>query len=590
MENKPAFFIDEPETKNLVLDFPNYIKALSEIILNSKPRYNIGIFGGWGTGKTTLMENVKEVLTKNDCNCLDFNAWRYALEPRHATFPLMLGIIFKLLALKEVQDNTDSFLQKLKTKASRVAKGLKFNLSVNIPFLAQAGVEADIKEMMTSSDSDLTNLEASKPILQEGIEVIQELLKYVQGPKKNSSLKLVLFIDDLDRCTPEKVTEIFESIKIFFDIEGIVFVLGLNPEIVEEAINKKYKEFGDIFSGKDYLKKIIQVPFQLPVWSTVDIQGYLDKIIENYEDDSYKKFFTENLSLLYNSLEPNPREVKRVLNSFILSYQIQRDHELIKPQKLLALIILAQRWRDFYERIMVYPRDLSTICARWEKICQDVDKESGTDSDLYIQNLEEKIKNDPFLMKIDDIEEIMFFLDNQGHIIRGMTQAELKEYRRATIVEPSLKFLQEIKKEGKKKEPILAKIAPPKMKPNSAKVQKFTKSGGISGKGQMQPVLVCEFNEVSPDAARVIRFQYHAWDKHCSDIRLHIYLDGVDVGTTEWLGYPGRDPELSMKTEIISIENVLVRNHILTFQPQGREGGCNHGYISDWGGEMYFFQ
>lgn len=58
-------------------DFLNYINAVSVIVLNSKPRFTVGIFGDWGIGKTTLLKNIKNKLEEKNANCVIFNAWRY---------------------------------------------------------------------------------------------------------------------------------------------------------------------------------------------------------------------------------------------------------------------------------------------------------------------------------------------------------------------------------------------------------------------------------------------------------------------------------------------------------------------------------
>ena len=78
--------IDEP-ISNGALDFPKYSKAFAEIITKSKPKFSIGIFGDWGTGKTTLMLMIRNFLVKEGASKDDqkivtvwFDAWRYEKE------------------------------------------------------------------------------------------------------------------------------------------------------------------------------------------------------------------------------------------------------------------------------------------------------------------------------------------------------------------------------------------------------------------------------------------------------------------------------------------------------------------------------
>jgi hypothetical protein len=58
--------------------------------------------------------------------------------------------------------------------------------------------------------------------------------------KETENFKIVIFVDDLDRCTPERALEILESIKTFFDIEGIIFVIGIDPSTIDPIIKTKY--------------------------------------------------------------------------------------------------------------------------------------------------------------------------------------------------------------------------------------------------------------------------------------------------------------------------------------------------------------
>ena len=79
---------------------------------------------------------------------------------------------------------------------------------------------------------------------------------------------MVVFIDDLDRCLPEKAVELLEGLKVLLDLENFIFVIGVAREVVERGIRVRYKELfeGDGADGvlleRDYLEKIVQFPFE----------------------------------------------------------------------------------------------------------------------------------------------------------------------------------------------------------------------------------------------------------------------------------------------------------------------------------------
>jgi KAP family P-loop domain len=123
---------------------------------------------------------------------------------------------------------------------------------------------------------------------------------------------------------PEKALEVLESIKAFFDIKGIVYVVGMNSESIDHIIKEKYGKDTKI-NGMDYLEKIVQLPFQIPVWRPEDITGSIEKIIsKELEDSKHAKEFEEERrkSLIVKAIEPNPRQVKRFVNNIILANEV----------------------------------------------------------------------------------------------------------------------------------------------------------------------------------------------------------------------------------------------------------------------------
>ena len=84
--------------------------------------------------------------------------------------------------------------------------------------------------------------------------------------------RLVVFIDDLDRCLPEKAIEVLEAIKLFVDAPGCVFILGLAQDVIARGVEIRYKDFvkegvlhkNHPIDGTRYLEKIIQLPFTIP--------------------------------------------------------------------------------------------------------------------------------------------------------------------------------------------------------------------------------------------------------------------------------------------------------------------------------------
>ena len=177
--------------------------------------------------------------------------------------------------------------------------------------------------------------------------------------KRDKEYRIVIFIDDLDRCSPEKALEVLESIKSFFDVEGFVYVIGMDSRTINSLVSKKYGE-GSAVEGWDYLQKIVQLPFQIPTWREIDISKAISKIVSKGLEGSPELVneFENHKELIVKAVQLNPREVKRFINNIIFAKAVfgKPFDELIVVQalkfrsdwnKFLELISLDKKRKNF---------------------------------------------------------------------------------------------------------------------------------------------------------------------------------------------------------------------------------------------------
>ena len=181
----------------------------------------------------------------------------------------------------------------------------------------------------------------------------------------NDSSRIVVFADDLDRCTPERALEVLESIKGFFDIEGIIYVIGMNYNSIDTIIEKKYGKQeipnqdnqNSKITGFDYMEKIIQLPFQLPLWTESDICAFIRNIMDkDLKDTNLEKSLSEDENknvkgLLVKAAKLNPREAKMFLNHIVFTNAVFSKlpiDELIVVQALN----FRRDWNKFLEFIL----------------------------------------------------------------------------------------------------------------------------------------------------------------------------------------------------------------------------------------------
>lgn len=356
---KPAKILLDVPVDDGVLGFDNYRDALINIIKSSDPRFTIGIFGGWGTGKTTLMRMMKKKLDDEGEVTVWFNPWEYEKE-EHLIIPLLQTINFELKDKKLLNPQT------LK-KFGKAILALTSGFTAKIPVI---GVELSPKDAIESYQK----LFESKNLSSLYFDLKQQLKDIIKELKEKEKSRMIIFIDDLDRCLPSNALQILESVKLFLDAEGYVFVLGLDRNIIEKCVNRKYGEESGI-SGTDYIKKMIQVPFNLPRLREQEVKAYVERLRDELKGTDVEEYVEKYIDIISKGMEANPREIKRFINNFILVNQISAGE--IEPDKLLVLLIIYFRWDELYEKIVSLKKDFLDKLKYYMDIKPGVTDEKG---------------------------------------------------------------------------------------------------------------------------------------------------------------------------------------------------------------------
>ncbi len=197
----------------------------------------------------------------------------------------------------------------------------------------------------------------------------QSFEQLVKAQVLDKNRQLVVFIDDLDRCLPEKAIEVLEALKLFLDVPGCIFFLGVDRAVIQKGIRVKYQGFlvdsDDLavanrripISGDNYLEKIIQLPFHLLPLAEDRVKEFIEKSGVDLPPGCADIFAA--------GLEANPRKVKRTLNIFRLLHQLAliRQDEFqvegqaveIKPQLLAKVVVIQSRYNELYNHLVETP-------------------------------------------------------------------------------------------------------------------------------------------------------------------------------------------------------------------------------------------
>jgi RNA polymerase sigma factor (sigma-70 family) len=324
--NKAITLLTDIPEKDLLFGFDKYASVLTSAIMGTEPHFTMGIFGGWGCGKTTLLRRMEaqlKAMYPDKALAISFDAWRYQSE-EHMILPLLntlANTLRKEQHWRGLGDNLKQF-----TKYLVAATRLK------TPWFELAGDKA-LKQWQEDND-ELTSLY---------YDWLNQLQAAVDATRKGDPQKrIVILIDDIDRCLPNKVVEVLESIKVMLDVSGLIFVLALDRQIVEKAIEGHY---GDKYSiqGRDYLKKLIQVEFRLPPLRNEDIISYTNHLITGLGQKHETSTVLAEVS--HSVIGGNPREVKRFINSVLLGMAIMKTAKIkVLPRLQVAFMAMDFRW------------------------------------------------------------------------------------------------------------------------------------------------------------------------------------------------------------------------------------------------------
>lgn len=400
----------------------SYANAIVDTIKESDPHYSIGLYGEWGSGKTTLMRDIYNQLKAQDENKniipIWFNAWRYEHEEQFAIIPLLKTIAY---AIPDDKEELKNLKEKIKKGGINILKRLPDIIpAIAGHYLGEHAKEGTSQIIDSFKREFIPKIELLSEIDKDtiyfdGLDQIEEEMKKIMV--KYPKTRIVVFIDDLDRCKPKKALEIFESIKVFLDLIGFVYVIGLTNQSISRLITPE--DYG--YEGKEYIKKLIQIPINIPKWNTDRIFSLIIKHLGIKEISKIDVNLKEQLNLIAYAVKNNPRELVRFLNNIQLSSKIYKDKNL-NLNKFLILETIITRWSDFYYNLMYLEKEEIEILDCKLKFLRDDKIDIGNLNQQLPDDIKGKLEI--IRIKLDKIE-VQSSIDQDIKIVIN----RIKEYR-----------------------------------------------------------------------------------------------------------------------------------------------------------------
>lgn len=382
---------NDNETAEDLIDY-NYLKDAINDIINQDHLLpcTIGVFGDWGSGKSSLIKMVEcDHQSKKDELIIKFNGWLFE-GYEDAKVALLETLIEEIIKARTWDNDAKKYITRLFNRV----KWLKTvttvgKLGAGMYLTSQTGIPLDILGLDNKPFNIDDYLNEKKDENQELIDKgIKEFHKDFSNLIKEAKLnRIIVIIDDLDRCTPPTVIATLEAIKLFLFVDKTVFLIAADERLINYAVKSKFPNLpsSDYDVSQDYLEKLIQIPVRIPSLSEIEYESYLNmlfakkhlseelfketlqKVFVDNKDPYSSKLNFDNISklvqevdeelkddlLLTKQLNPmlvqilrgNPRQCKRFLNMLLMRMNMAKSKGMDLKKIILAKLMLLEYFK-----------------------------------------------------------------------------------------------------------------------------------------------------------------------------------------------------------------------------------------------------
>ena len=407
--------LTDNETKVDLLNNEAIAATIIKLLRNRPDQpVTVGVHGDWGAGKSSVLEMIEAGFEgEAKVLCLKFNGWRFqGFEDAKIALieGIVTGLIEKRPALTKAGEAVKDVFRRIDwLKIAKKAGGLALTAYTGIPTPDQLqaivgtleGFLADPAKLATK-DNVTATIDGVKGLLKPASEsastnVPEEISAFRKAfddlLKKAGVEQLVVLIDDLDRCLPDTAIETLEAVRLFVFTSRTAFIVAADEAMIEYAVRRHFPDLPDTTGpqtyARNYLEKLIQVPFRIPALGDTETRIYVTLLLVGAElgdDDpafnsligvarerlkrpwtsgaldavTVKTALGDKASRANNALalsdqigpilasgtKGNPRQIKRFLNTLVLRQRTAEARGFGDDVKLpvLAKLMLAERF------------------------------------------------------------------------------------------------------------------------------------------------------------------------------------------------------------------------------------------------------
>ena len=428
------------ETNRDFLNFRCVADTAAEMIVQADGQpLSMGVSGGWGVGKSSMLKLISDSLQdRGDDRYLfvEFNAWLYQ------GFDDARAALMEVIARQLIEHGEESRpgLEKAKALLSRVnwlrlaglATGSALSIAAGVPPLGLIGTALSVGKSLAEGQLDAGAGTSTSPAQESSPpHQIQDLRKHFEETLSEMNVTLVVFIDDLDRCLPATTIATLEAIRLFLFLPHTAFIIAADDRMIRQAVRVHFQG-ADLDDNlvTNYFDKLVQIPLRVPPLGTQEVRAYLMLLfVENSEleaeqcerireqicqrlSDSWKGTrmdlhfvlgliedcpealhanfeLADRLAPLMTTARQvagNPRLIKRFLNTLAIRLAIARAQHVAVDEGALAKMLLFERCasEDAYAELISAINDgdegKPAFLADWEERARSGEEIDGLPS------------------------------------------------------------------------------------------------------------------------------------------------------------------------------------------------------------------
>jgi hypothetical protein len=370
---------DDP-FKNDELERGDLEPPLTQFVTQATGSFVLALDASWGSGKTTFLKMWQVKLQQKGHVCLYLNAWENDFVPD----PLIaiVGELKKAIEDYARQSGEASIIISEQMKRNQKISDLLLKhivpLGVKIATHGLINIEPAIEKLIADTASSgaealINNYEKGKSEIKKFRKALGDLANQVAS--LNPSAKVVIIIDELDRCRPTYAIELLERVKHLFDASGVVFILGIDRSQLSHSIRSLY---GSEFDSTGYLRRFIDLDYRLPEPKVGDYCNYLLKsfsiedLISKRGVPTQQNFIVKQLKShlggLMSAAKMSLREQEQTISRLRIVLQTIPKNEPLH-ECILSLLLFLREWNpNIYADTIEEKIDIENIMTQIEAL------------------------------------------------------------------------------------------------------------------------------------------------------------------------------------------------------------------------------